>query len=153
MSDQISIIHDTFDSKIYSTYVPYSLIPISCQEKSGKRCSAECRRSSTEATMRTFLKVYFLIPGDGYSTARTSLNGINRVCLLFSGSTACIRNHAVIQGFYRWLLHSWIGKDKTCVSVSLSISWEHDRFSKSYRSSPGCLRWYRTNGLGQPSSI
>lgn len=101
MSDQISIIHDTFDSKIYSIYVPYSLIPISCQEKSGKGCSAGCQRSSTEATMRTFLKVYFLIPGDGYSTARTSLNGVNRVCLLFSGSTAYVRNHAVIQGFYR----------------------------------------------------
>ena len=26
MSDQISIIHDTFDSKIYSIYMPYSLI-------------------------------------------------------------------------------------------------------------------------------
>lgn len=26
MSDQVSIIHDTFDSKIYSIYVPYSLI-------------------------------------------------------------------------------------------------------------------------------
>ena len=101
MSDQISVIHDTFDSKIYSIYVPYSLILISCQEKSGKRCSAGCRRSSTEATMRTFLKVYFLIPGDGYSTARTSLNGVNRVCLLFSGSTAYVRNHAVVQGFYR----------------------------------------------------
>lgn len=49
--------------------------------------------------MRTFLKVYFLIPGDGYSTARTSLNGLNQVCLLFSGSTAYVRNHAVIQGF------------------------------------------------------
>ena len=98
MSDQISIIHDTFNSKTYSIYVLYSLILISCQEKSGKECSAGCRRSSTEATMRTCLKAYFMIPGDGYSTARTLLNGVNRVCLLFSGSTAYVRNHAVIQG-------------------------------------------------------
>ena len=30
MSDQISIIHDTFNSKIYPLYLPYSLMLISC---------------------------------------------------------------------------------------------------------------------------
>ena len=96
MSDQISIIHDTFNSNIYPLYVSYSFMLISCQEKSGKRCSAGCRRSSIKATMTTFPKTYFLSPGDGYSIARTLLNGVNRVCPLFSGSTAYVRHQAVI---------------------------------------------------------
>ena len=96
MSDQISIIHDTFNSNIYPPYVPHSFMLISCQEKSGKGCSAGCRRSSIEATMTIFPKTCFLSPGDGYSIARTLLNGVNRVCPLFSGSTAYVRNHAVI---------------------------------------------------------
>ena len=96
MSDQISIIHDTFNSKIYPLYVPYSLMLISCQEKNGEWYSAGYRRSSIEATMTTFPKIYFLSPGDGYSIARTLLNGVNRVSPLFSGSTAYVRNHAVI---------------------------------------------------------
>ena len=96
MSDQISSIHDTFSSKNYPLYVPYSFMLISCQEKSGKWCSAGCRRSSIEATMTTFPKTYFLILGNGYSIARTLLNGVNRVCPQFSGSTEYVRNHAVI---------------------------------------------------------
>ena len=96
MSDKISTIHDTFSSKDYPLYVPYSFMLISCQEKSGKWCSAGCRRSSIEATMTIFPRTYFLSPGNGYSIARTLLNGVNRVCLLFSGYTAYVRNHAVI---------------------------------------------------------
>ena len=96
MSDQISIIHDTFNSKIYPLYLPYSLMLISYQEKSGEGCSAGCRRSSIEATMTTFPKTYFLSPGDGYSIARTLLNGVNRVSPPFSGSTAYVRNHVVV---------------------------------------------------------
>ena len=101
MSDQISIIHDTFNSKIYPLHVPYSCMLICCQEKSGKRCSVGYRRSSIEATMTTFPKTYFLSPGDGYSIVRTLLNGVNRVCPLFSGSMAYVRNHAVIKGINR----------------------------------------------------
>ena len=83
MSDQISNIYDTFNSKIYPLYVSYSLMLICCQEKIGKWCSAGCRRSSIEATMTIFPKTYFLSPGDGYSIARNLLNGVNRVCPLF----------------------------------------------------------------------
>ena len=101
MSDQISIIHDTFSSKDYPPYLPYSFMLISCQEKSGKRFSAGCRRSSIEVTMTIFPKTYFLSPGDGYSIARTLLSGVNRVCPLFSGSTAYVGNHAIIKGTYR----------------------------------------------------
>ena len=101
MSDQIATIHDTFSSKIHPLYVPISLMPIFCQERSGKWCSAGYRRSRIKATMTIFPKTYFLSPVDGYSTARSLLNGVNRVCPLFSGYMAYVSNHAVFQGPYR----------------------------------------------------
>lgn len=41
MSDQISIIHDTFDSKIYSIYVPYSLISSFVRRRAEKGVSLD----------------------------------------------------------------------------------------------------------------
>lgn len=96
MSDQMSNIHDSFNSRIYPPSTAHSLILISCQEKSGEDCSVGCRRSSIEAIMRTSLKICCLNPGDGYSKAKTLLNGANRVCLLFSGSMVYVRKLPII---------------------------------------------------------
>ena len=41
MSDQISMIHDTFDSKIYSIYVPYSLISSLVRRRAEKGVSLD----------------------------------------------------------------------------------------------------------------
>lgn len=95
-SDQISIIYDSFNNKLYRAYRLHSLVLITYQEKSGEVYFAGCRRSSIEAIMRTSLKIYCLSPGDGYSKAKISLNGANRVCPLFSGSMASVRNLAII---------------------------------------------------------
>ena len=62
--------------------------------------------------MTTFPKTYFLSPGDGYSIARNSLNGVNRVCPLFSGSTAYVRNHAVIREYIDDFCAAGSGKTK-----------------------------------------
>ena len=112
MSDQISDIHDTFNSKIYPLYVSNSLMLICCQEKSGKRCSAGCQRSSIEATTTTFPKTYFLSPGDGYSIARNLLNGVNRVCPLFFGYMVYVRDQLFIQGIVNDLCAAGSGKTK-----------------------------------------
>ena len=112
MSDQISNIHDTFNSKIHPLYVSNSLMLICCQEKSGEWCSAGCRRSSIEATMTIFPETYFLSPGDGYSIARNLLNGVNRVCPLFFGYMVYVRNDAFIQGIVNDLCAAGSGKTK-----------------------------------------
>ena len=58
----------------------------SCQEKSGRKYSDGCPRSSIEAIMMISQKTCYLGPASGCSRARILLNGDSRACPLYSGS-------------------------------------------------------------------
>jgi hypothetical protein len=65
IAEKVSAMHDGFQSELFYRCHALAVILICYQEKSGKKCSGGCPKSTIGAIMIIFQTVYYLTPANG----------------------------------------------------------------------------------------